>query len=218
MVKNIFIRFFYSVIIRPWLTLFIGVKFINREIFKDKNQFIVVANHNSHFDMVSIMAALPGRKLKHIRSVAAGDYFGKSKFSASVTKFFFNSILINRNRKEGEPTGLEIIDRRLKNGKSLVLFPEGSRGKPGVMNEFKTGIAILLKNNPDVPFIPVYLDGFGRVLPKDKKLIIPLICKVRFGEPIFIDKTKDIKAIVEQVKEEILNLKEPEEDRNQFYY
>jgi len=86
------------------------------------------------------------------------------------------------------------------------------------MNEFKTGIAILLKNNPDVPFIPVYLDGFGRVLPKDKKLIIPLICKVRFGEPIFIDKTKDIKAIVEQVKEEILNLKEPEEDRNQFYY
>lgn len=217
--KYIFIKVFYALIIRPWLTLFIGVKFENREIFDDKNQFIVVANHNSHFDMVSIMAALPGRKLKHIRSIAAGDYFGKSKFTTSITQFFFNSIMISRKRKEGEPSGIEVLDDCIKRGKSLVLFPEGSRGQPGVIAEFKSGIAIILKKNPGVPFIPVYLDGFGRVMPKDKTIILPMVCKIRFGEPIYIDSSKDVDSILEEVKAAILGLKNTdEEDRNQFTY
>ena len=216
MMKDTLVRIMYKLFIRPWLTLFIGVRFENQETFKNQDQFIVVANHNSHFDVVSIMAALPGRKLKTTRAVAAGDYFGKTSFSATLMSFFFNALLINRNRKEGEPSAIEILDRNLKQNKSLVLFPEGSRGEAGVMNDFKKGIAILLKQNPTVPFIPVYLDGFGRVLPKDKYLIIPLVCKVRFGDPLF-PKSDDIESILEEIKIEIMKLrKEDERDRNQF--
>ena len=101
---------------------------------------------------------------------------------------------------------------------SLILFPEGSRGNPGVMTDFKKGIGILLKNNPDVPFIPVYLDGFGRVLPKDKTLIIPLICKVRFGTPLY-PKSGNVDATLEEVKEAIMELRnEDERDRNKFEF
>lgn len=214
--KNLILQLFYLLIVRPWLTLIIGVRFKNRHVFDDIKQFIVVANHNSHFDMVAIMAALPGRRLKNTRGVAAADYFGKTSFSAKAMRFFFNAILINRHRSENEPSPIDTLDDYIKNGHSLVLFPEGSRGQPGVISDFKKGIAILLKRNPNIPFIPVYLDGFGRVLPKDKTLIIPLVCKVRFGEPIF-PKEDDVDSILQEVKDAILVLKDKDErDRNQF--
>lgn len=221
-----FVRLLYAIIIRPWLRHIIGVKFENRETFDDLDQFIVVANHNSHFDALSIMAALPGKKLKNTRTVAAGDYFGKSGFTKSLMSFFFNAILIQRNKKEEgedqteshENSALDILDENLKKGYSMILFPEGSRGKAGVITDFKKGVAILLKENPNIPFVPVYLDGFGRVLPKDARLIIPLVCKVRFGQPIH-PSTHDIDTILEEVRDAIFSLKkEDERDRNRFQF
>ncbi len=212
------LRLFYLFIVRPWLTLIIGVRFINRKFFKKHKQFIIVANHNSHFDSLSILAALPGSRLKNTCTVASGDYFGKSSLSLKATQFFFNAILIKKKNKESDPSTIEILDQQLKKGKSLILFPEGSRGKPGVIQDFKSGVAVLLKNNPTIPFIPVYLDGFGRVLPKDKKVIIPLICKVRFGEPIF-PSSNNIDVILEEIKNAILDLNDKDDrDRNKFDY
>ncbi|GAB5417075.1 MAG: lysophospholipid acyltransferase family protein [Crocinitomicaceae bacterium] len=217
--KDFFKRWFYRLIVRPWLTVFIGVKYVNRDVFKGKDQFILVANHNSHFDVVSIIAGMPGDKIKNLKTLVAGDYFGRTNVARSLTDFFFNAIMIYRDRKDENVSGVEVLDQVLKNGDSLVLFPEGSRGKPGVIAEFKSGIAILLKNNPDIPFIPVYLDGFGRVLPKDKTIILPMECKVRFGKPIYIDKSKEMEDILDDVKNAILGLKIPEEtDRNQFTF
>jgi 1-acyl-sn-glycerol-3-phosphate acyltransferase len=177
-----------------------------------------VANHNSHFDSISIIASLPSDKLKSTRSVASADYFGKTTFKSKLTNFFFNAILIEKKKHDGDLSAIEILDNQLKNGQSLLLFPEGSRGKPGVMNDFKSGIAVLLKNNPHIPFIPVYLDGFGRVLPKDKTLIIPMVCKVRFGEPKYIQ-FPEIEMILDEVKEAIMTLKDKDErDRNTFEF
>ena len=129
-----------------------------------------------------------------------------------------NYCLIKRKKTDNDLSAIEILDKALKSGNSLLLFPEGSRGKPGVIKDFKSGIAVLLKNNPHIPFIPVYLDGFGRVLPKDKTLIIPLICKVRFGEPKYIQ-FPEIDMILDEVKESIMTLKHKDErDRNSFEF
>lgn len=210
--RSLIVRTLYLLIFRPLLTLFIGVRFVNREIFKDLDQFIIVANHNSHFDTVAILAALPKSKLKKTHTVAAAGYFGRSVISKALMKMFFNAVLIKRD----SPRALMMMDQQLKNGKSLILFPEGSRGRPGVISDFKKGIAVLLQNNPSVPFIPVYLDGFGRVLPKDSYLPIPLICKVRFGGPINPG-TDNIDEIMDSVKVGILSLKEKDQrDRNVF--
>ena len=214
--KDLFQSLFYSMLVKPWLTLIIGVRFENQNALKGIKQYIIVANHNSHFDTVSIMAALPKGKLKNTSAVAAADYFGKTSVAWYAMKLFFNAILINRNRQKGAPSTIDVLDGYLKRGKSFILFPEGSRGQPGVITNFKKGIAILLKKNPTIPFVPVYLDGFGRVLPKDKWLMIPLICKVRFGEALF-PKSNDIDAILEEIKEAVVGLKNKDErDRNQF--
>ncbi|MEZ4921484.1 MAG: lysophospholipid acyltransferase family protein [Saprospiraceae bacterium] len=214
--KYLFQHYFYTFIVRPWLRLIIGVRFEHQEAFQEVNQFIAVANHNSHFDTVSIMAALPSKKRRRTRAVAALDYFGKSRLTQLAMNLFFNSVLIKRKRNEGEVSPIDLLDEQLKNGDSLILFPEGTRGQPGVIADFKKGIAILLQRNPNIPFIPVYLDGFGRVLPKDSWLILPLVCKVRFGRPMH-GSTDDIDVLLDEVKEAILGLrKKDERDRNQF--
>lgn len=216
--RRFFANILYKFLIKPWLRFFIGVKFKNAEVLEVAKQYVVVANHNSHFDTVSIMAALPPYKRNKTRAVAAFDYFGKTTFTKRLMAFFFNAILIKREAVEGEPSALEILDEELKKGNSLVMFPEGTRGKPGVMKDFKHGVAVLLSNNCEVPFIPVYLDGFGRVLPKDATLIIPLNCTVRFGEPIF-PRSKDVDDILEEVKEAIFSLKSKDErDFNNFQF
>ncbi|MEM7372136.1 MAG: lysophospholipid acyltransferase family protein [Bacteroidota bacterium] len=216
--KGLFLRIFYFLIVRPILTLIIGVRFRNRGIMKGINQFIMVGNHNSHFDSVALMAALPGKMLMNTHMVAANDYFGKSSRSKFFMNLFFNSILIRRQREEGAPSAIGVLDEYLKQGKSLILFPEGTRGEPGMISDFKKGVAILLQRNPQIPFIPVYLNGFGRVLPKDTFLIIPLVCKIRFGQPRHPG-PHDIDTILEMVKEDILSLKhEDEKDRNQFRF
>lgn len=216
--KRFFSNTVYAVLVRPWLRYIIGVKFKNRAVFKDIDQYIIVANHNSHFDTVSIMAALPPKKRNNTHAVAAREYFGKSGFTTKLMSFFFNATLIWREHQEGRKKPLVELDEVLKEGQSLVIFPEGTRGHPGVIKDFHHGIAVLLKQNPNVPFIPVYLDGFGRVLPKDAFLIIPLNCTVRFGSPIH-PTTKSIEEITAEVRDAIFGLKNMDErDYNNFQF
>ena len=70
----------------------------------------------------------------------------------------------------------------LGRGEILVVFPEGSRGAPEQMTRFKTGVARLAEAYPDTPVTPVYLQGAGRSLPKDAKLLAPFNVTAVIGE------------------------------------
>ncbi len=216
--RRLFLTAFYGFFVRPILKYFIGVSFENQQVFNDLKQFIVVANHNSHFDTISMMAALPSYHLPNTFPVAASEYFSKTSFKAWATRFFVNTIMIKREHEPGTESAIELLDQNLKEGKSIIIFPEGTRGKPGVVSDFKTGIAVLLRRNAHIPFIPVYLDGFGRVLPKDSRLIVPLNCKVRFGEPVYAGE-EEVSDLTERVKSAIMELKSKDErDHNVFAF
>jgi long-chain acyl-CoA synthetase len=104
----------------------------------------------------------------------------------------------------------------LKNGKSLLIFPEGSRSFDGEIMEFKKGVGILaLESN--VPLIPTYIKGSfdvlarGTVRPRFKKI------KIIFGKPIYpsdIDFTEkpegidDYQFFVNEVRERVKALKD----------
>ena len=214
--RQLLTRLTYYCLIRPWLTLLIGVRYVNTKALRTNKQCIIVANHNSHFDAVSIYSALKWERLKRMRTVVAEEYFAKNPISKIAMVFFFNAFFVRRIREADEESPIHQMDERLKKGDSFILFPEGTRGNPGVVEDFKQGVAILLLNNPDVPFIPVYLDGFGRVLPKDSWFIVPMNCNVRFGEPIF-PKGTTVEEVLQEIRLAITNLKDKDErDMNRF--
>lgn len=207
--QRIILTFLYSVVMRNFLKIFVGVGYENKEVLKKQKQFIIVSNHNSHLDTMALLSVLPSGIICNTHPVAAGDYFGKSKFKSFVTRFFVNAILIPRSRpKPGEtgPDPIQLMLDALDRGESLILFPEGSRGEPEKLQKFKKGIGIILSQRPQICYIPVYMKGMGKVLPKGEKLLVPFNTFVRFGEPVKT-KSSTIEGIVEEIEKGILSLK-----------
>lgn len=192
------------------LKIFTGTKLINKENLRYKGPCIIVGNHNSHLDTITILANLPLDQLVKTHPIAAGDYFGKSPFKAWLTRFFVNAVLIPRSRpKEGEtgPDPIQLMVDVLEKGESLILFPEGSRGEPEKFQKFKRGVGLVLEKCPDVPYIPVYMKGLGKILPKGDAIPVPFDSYMHVGKPVFtIEENAD--EIVVEVEKHIRSLME----------
>jgi 1-acyl-sn-glycerol-3-phosphate acyltransferase len=205
--RKLILGFTYLIVMRIFLRLIVGVKLIRKEALKKQKQFIIVSNHNSHIDTMALMSSLSFNQLPKTHPVAAGDYFGGSPIKAFFSKLFTNAILIRRTKDGGSENPIEQMSQALEEGKSLILFPEGSRGEPEKMQEFKKGIGVLLQKHPNVHYLPVYMSGMGKVLPKGEKLLVPFDSYVLFGEPTLC-KSADVTEIVREIEANIIELKE----------
>lgn len=204
--RSAFLAFLYSILMRRFLRIIVGVKYINKEVIRKEKQFIIVSNHNSHLDTMALMSSLTFRQLSKTHPIAAGDYFGDSVTKSFITRLFTNAILIRRTKDGNSENPIDMMSRALSEGRSLILFPEGSRGEPEQMQEFKKGIGILLQKHPEIKYIPVYMRGMGKVLPKGEKLLVPFDSYVLFGEPS-TTKALEIPEIVQEVEGKIMALR-----------
>ncbi len=191
--KRIFLIFLYRLLIRPFLRLIVGIRFDQKDKFLKYPQYIIVANHNSHIDTAVILASLPNERLSQTHPTAAGDYFSHPLLRAIVS-LFFNAVYISRQSVKG----LDDMQAVLACGESLIIYPEGTRGKPEVLSRFKKGVGVLLQRNPHIPFIPIYLKGMGKIMPKNDGLIVPFSARQIVGEPQFIE-SDQLDKIMEQL-------------------
>lgn len=175
---------FFLLIIRPVLFVIMGAQVWGRDLVPTKGPAIVVANHNSHLDTLTILSMFALRDLPRIRPVAAADYF---LTSGPMAWFALNIIGIIPIWRGGAGKGnpLEGCEQALDRGDILILFPEGSRGTPEILSTFKRGVAHLVRARPDVPVHPLFMHGLGKALPKDSFLLVPFNCHVVAGEPFF---------------------------------
>ena len=197
----------YKVIMRYFLSWIVGVKWINKEHLRGKGPFIFVSNHNSHLDTMAILAALPAIQIPTTHPVAALDYFGNSRLKKKITRFLTNAILIDRNRDSNKQSPTNRMVNYLDRNHSIVLFPEGSRGAPEQLQHFQKGIGALLDRRPDVAFIPIYMSGMGKVLPKGEKVLVPFVSYVIVGEPRKV-KASGVEDIVAEVTAAVRSLEE----------
>jgi 1-acyl-sn-glycerol-3-phosphate acyltransferase len=141
---------------------------------------IVVANHSSHADTAVLLAALPP-KAKPVFGAAA-DYW----FDVAVRRFIATSlagVLPVRRNAEGSYAALLAAARpALKAGRTIVLYPEGTRSTDGTIGEFRSG-ALRLARECGVPIVPVAVTGTADVLPKGGRWS-PAPMQVGIGEPI----------------------------------
>lgn len=145
---------------------------------------IYYANHTSHLDGLAVWSSLPKSMRNKARPIAARDYWDSSKLKRYIANEVFNALLIDRKPETREEDPIEKMLSVLDQGDSLILFPEGTRGDGAQINQFKSGLFHLAQARPEIPLVPVYLHNLHRVLPKGSKLIVPILCKTIFGEPI----------------------------------
>ena len=136
-------------------------------------QRVYFANHTSNLDFVLLWASLPSALRAKTRPVAAHDYW-QSGLRFFLANKVFRAVLIERKRVTRANNPLEPMLTALSEGCSLIIFPEGGRQeeKPG---EFKSGIFHLARAQPQLEFVPVYIENLNRVLPKGEVLPIPIL-------------------------------------------
>ena len=89
-------------------------------------QKIYFSNHTSHIDTLAILAALPRNVRAVVRPVAARDYWDSSDMKRHIAQKLLNVVLIDRHRESGGDP-LDPVRDALRQGHSIIIFPEGTR-------------------------------------------------------------------------------------------
>ena len=167
---------------------------------------VYYANHASHGDFVLVWISLPKTWRMLTQPVAGADYWLGSKLKAFIAEQVFRVLLIDR--QDDPKQAVAAMDGALKEGKSLILFPEGTRNTTDdqVLLPFKSGLYHLARENENVEFVPVWINNINRVLPKGKILPIPLLCDVRIGEVIKKLPDEDKTEFLTRTRQALLDL------------
>jgi 1-acyl-sn-glycerol-3-phosphate acyltransferase len=180
--------------------LLIGKKFrvTGRENIQKDSRYILVANHGSLFDIVAIMSIYPGLSWFGHERLLKVPLFGKLLKLNGYVPFKDPNY---RNTK----TMIDELIIRSKD-QTVAIFPEGTRTLNGKINEFYRGFIYLLRNT-DVNILPLTLNGFYDLKPKNRSYInYDAELEVIIHEPInreeLIEKTdfqiaETVKSVIE---------------------
>nr|HPJ40314.1 AMP-binding protein [Spirochaetota bacterium] len=137
-----------------------NVEVRNREMLQLDNT-ILVSNHQSYLDMVWIASSIPWKYRK--------DIYVTGKRRLSFLRFIFPILPIIY---VDETNGIEVLKAGadiLRQGKTLVVFPEGTRTENGQLNEFMSGAAYLAKHLGK-KILPVSVSGSYEIWPRRNRL------------------------------------------------
>ena len=107
---------FFALVLRPFMTLFIGLRVRGSEHLPETDPFILIANHSSHLDTVSLLSLFSLRRLRRLRPVAAADYFQRTLFISRLTRTFFNIMPITRKGVTADTNPLPLMEATLRTG------------------------------------------------------------------------------------------------------
>ena len=142
---------------------------------------VVVANHQSWFDVFVLGGLLPGRA----RFVAKEELRRIPLFGAAWETC--GHIRVNRGDRAEAVRSLNEAGARIRDEcLNVILFPEGTRSPDGHLLPFKKG-AFVLAIQTGVPLLPVGISGSRAVMPKGSFRIRPGEIRVRVGEPIDVE-------------------------------
>ncbi len=184
MIGKILRFLFFAGFIRPLVVLILGLRVRNRERLPLKGPAIIAANHNSHMDTMVLMSLFPLKQLPNVHPVAAADYWLANRWIAWFANHIIGVVPIERKRSNREDDPLQPCYDALENDQIIIFFPEGSRGEPEKLSEVKSGVAKLAGRYPDVPVVPIFLHGLGKVWPRGDFLIVPFTVDVVIGRAL----------------------------------
>lgn len=138
---------------------------------------IYVSNHQSNFDIPVIYSSLPIQ----FSWLAKQELFRVPLFGTAMKAV--GCIPIDRSNRREMMKSINAASQQIKNGTSVIIFPEGTRSPDGELQEFKKG-ALLIAAKAKVPVIPIAIHGSYERLPKDQFKVSSGPVSIEFLPPI----------------------------------
>lgn len=185
-----------------FIKLYLRLKAEGQSNLPTAGSCIIAANHQSHADTAVIFAALPKAVRANFVAAAAQDYFFQGGLPQYFSRVLFNAIPLARDRRGGHDP-LRHLSRALREGYTLLLFPEGTRSTDGTLGPFRAGVGKLVAEFPGTPVVPAWIGGTTKIMPKGMSFPRPFKATVRFGTPLLIKAHPRLRATWQSAADEI---------------
>jgi long-chain acyl-CoA synthetase len=150
------------------------------ENLPEKGPYIITPNHTSYLDAFCIGGALPLRIFSYLYSLGMQKFF-TGRFGESFARL---AHVIPIDTEIYLSKALQLSSYVLRNGKSLLIFPEGGRSLDGELMEFKKGVGILSREL-NIPVVPTSIKGTFEALPRGSAWPKFTGITVKFGKPLY---------------------------------
>lgn len=173
----------------------VSISVSGHEFIDEKQPYIVMANHQSHYDVLALIGYL-SLPLKWVMKMELRKI---PVFGIACEKI--GHIYIDRGNSEKARKSLDAASEKIRTGSSVIFFPEGTRSLDGKFQSLKKG-GFILALEVKVPILPITVVGGGKILPKRSLRILPGNMKIIIHEPIptneYTYETKE--KLIEQVR------------------
>jgi 1-acyl-sn-glycerol-3-phosphate acyltransferase len=196
-------RFIHS-LLRGWAKSILWISRIKVTVKGDipnidsAKSYIYMCNHQSNFDIPVLLAYLPAEA----KWLAKAELFKIPIFGYAMHRSGY--ISIDRSNRKSAFESLNRAAHIIKEGVSVLIFPEGTRSKDGNIKPFKKG-GFVLAVDSGVPVVPIIIHGTRAIMPKKQMIIKPGHVTLEIREPIetssYTRKNKD--RLLERVREVI---------------
>jgi 1-acyl-sn-glycerol-3-phosphate acyltransferase len=193
----------------PALRLFVHITTDGTNALTRGQSYIFAANHSSHLDAPTLLAALPLHLRLLVRIAAAADYFFTKRWKGALVSLFLNAFAFERQGPSCQ-ISLAHAQQLLSSGHSLLIFPEGTRTKDGQIQHFKCGVGRLALSSPAY-VVPTWIGGTFAALPKGSHFPCHQQVVVKFGTPMRFAPDCDPKFIAAEVERQVRTLASLEE-------
>jgi len=168
------------------------------EQLNGKGPYIFMSNHQGYYDIFALLSHLPYQ----FKWLAKKELFSIPFFGWAMAAVGY--ISVDRGGTRDTVEAMNEAAQRVRDGMSVVIFPEGSRSSDGSIQPFKKG-GFTLAIKSKVPIVPVAISGSRDIIPKGKLAVSPGEIRIAVGQPIETERfgLKDREWLMKKVRETI---------------
>lgn len=149
-------------------------------IYQNHPRLIIISNHTSHLDAVSIAASIPLKYWGDLFIAAAKDYFFSNPLFTFFSQHCLGAIPIDRQGKKGEAVKLIVTLLSQLERMWIIIFPEGTRSRDGKIHDFKKGVSVFSEKT-QTPVLFLYIKGGALLWPKGNFFAKPGPLEIHIG-------------------------------------
>jgi len=174
----------YDVLPRAWARALVAIAGVrvtvhNPERAGDGSPHIFLANHVSWYDIPAVGSFLPRAKF-----VAKAELFRIPVLGGAMRAV--GMVPIERQNRKAAFGAYDEASKRIREGNSVIVFPEGSRGYDYPLRPFKKG-PFVLAIDAGAPIVPILIHGTREVIRKGSMMLHPGRVDVHLLEPVSVE-------------------------------